>query len=466
MKFLPENLIIDGRELRQQQIDVLRWLDLIPRSSKVVGIIAPTGSGKSLISRAIQLTTGGSYLAPTNVLVNQYVNEFQATPIYGKSVYEIEEIEGHTKAELQQLASAYAFNRLEQGEGHFAFNPISFALHKKKLPKGYSQDMIADEAHRLVSLISLQATQTIQVHPKLPLPSRLSDLTIYEWLKHTSKLFFGPEKDKINAIIEVYNKEPEIMSYQVSNNRRSILFTPVIPPLHLLKRLFTSGQKFLLSATLPKRLIPHFVPGVMLKDINILELPSDFPVTNREIRYKPVYFREDSEIYWPKAVVPKIVELFQQHGSPNTLVHVPYAVAADIASSLARHLPGTNVYFYTNTTKQETINLWRENGGILIGCGIAEGVDFPGDICRLNIVPKIILSDLGAVAVQKRKALEGGEDLYYLSALIDLIQAFGRGVRSKDDWCNNYCLDPLFPKLITKYHTDLPQSFKEAIVMG
>lgn len=462
-KFVPDNLQVGGKTLRPQQVEVLRWLESLPKNTKAIAMVCPTGSGKTLISQAIQQATGGSYIAPSNVLVDQYVTETGVTPIYGKNVYQVEELEDHSKTDLQELAHKAAMNRLANGDGYFSFNPISFTMHQKKMPKNYSKDMVIDEAHKITSLISLQATQTVAVPNKLPLPAVITEMTIVPWLKQVVRLVYGPEKDKINEVLDVYQHQPEIMSFEVNASRTAVMFTPVIPPIHLLKRLFTSGTKYLLSATLPKRLIPYLIPGINLDDIQMLELPSDFPVENRKVRYSPVPFREDSESDWAPKVVPRLAELIVKHGKPNTLIHVPYKNAANIARLLQNELPDINIVCYTKESKKQAIEYWKEHGGVLLGCGISEGVDFPGDICRLNIVPKIILADMGALAVRKRKSIEGGEELYYLSALVDLIQAFGRGVRSKDDWCVNVVLDPIFPRLLAKYHKDLPKSFIEAV---
>lgn len=462
-KFLPDNHTVAGKRLRPQQVEVLRWLDSLPANKKVVIIISPTGSGKSVLSRAIQEATGGSYLAPTNALVNQYVDEFDCDPIYGKAAYKVEELEGHSLTELRELAQAAAMNRLRQGQGYFAFNTLSFALHNKLLPAERSRDMVIDEAHAVTRLISLQATLSIKVIKTLPLPPTINELTIIQWLRAYSKLVYGGEKDKIKHVLEVYDRQPEIMSFTVAENQQSVHFTPVIPPIHLLRKLFTPGRKFLLSATLPPRILPYLIPGVSLKDVEVIELDSDFPVENRLIRYEPVNYRDDSTEHWAMRVPDKIAELYSRHGRPNTLIHSVYSATPTLFSELQKRLPGVNIYTHTPETKQAVIEQWKETGGILIGCGMAEGIDLPDDYCRLNIVCKVMLADIGAKAVAKRRALEGGELVYKLSALIDLIQALGRGVRHNKDWCHNYCLDPLFPKLLMEHRNDLPRYFLEAV---
>lgn len=461
---IPPDKRVDGKELRPKQLEVLEYIEKLPKNAKVVGIISPTGSGKSLISRAIQLFDSSPYIVPNNVLVSQFCDQTPATPIYGKTNYTVIEDGESTLKELQDLAAAHAYNKLAKGEGTFAFNPVSWVNHRKSLPRSYTKNIVLDEAHNIVPTLSLLTTATITNHPRIQFPAVLGDISILAWLKAMKKMTWGPGRDRLDNIIQVYETQPEIMSYTVNKEKQQIAFTPVIPPLFLLQKFFPSGRKILLSATLIKPLIPMMVPGVSMDDVHLFEVESDFPIENRRIRYIPVNFRDDGYCPdWYTKVAPKIAEIIASNGHKNTLIHATYSTAEPIRAALAELLPGMQVLTFNKTNKKLILEQWKVEGGVLVASGVAEGVDLYDDLCRINIVAKMPLANVDANFVQKRMGLPGGDEWYYLSAFTQLIQMFGRGVRHKDDHCINIILDPAFPKLLIRWQKYLPKSFLEAI---
>jgi len=461
---IPPDGKIDGQELRPKQREVLEYIDKLPRNAKVVAIIAPTGCGKTKIARAIQLYDNSPYIVPNNVLINQYVDQTPATPIYGKTNYAVIEDGESTLKELQDFAAASAYNKLAAGQGTFAFNPVSWVNHRRSLPRSYTQNVVLDEAHNIIPTLSLLTTATIKNHPRVKFPTVFGDINLHAWLKALKFVTWGPERDRLSNIIKVYETQPEIMSFSVDEDKQQVSFTPVVPPLFLLNKFFPSGRKILLSATLIKPLIPMMVPGISMDDVHLFEVESDFPIENRKIKYIPVNFRDDGYCPdWYTKVAPKIAELIMFHGSKNTLIHATYSTAEPIRKALSELLPHLQVLTFHKGNKKAMLERWKTEGGVLVAAGVAEGVDLFDDLCRINIVAKLPLANVDASFVQKRMGLPGGDDWYYLSMFTQLIQMLGRGVRHKDDYCVNVILDPAFPKLLMKYAKHLPKSFLEAI---
>ena len=75
-----------------------------------------------------------------------------------------------------------------------------------------------------------------------------------------------------------------------------------------------------------------------------------------------------------------------------------------------------------------------------------EGFDGIDDICRLIVIPKIFFASLGDPMVKKRKAIQPSS--YVIDALRATIQATGRGVRHKEDYCDIHILDGNIDNLI------------------
>ncbi|GAH42682.1 unnamed protein product, partial [marine sediment metagenome] len=75
-----------------------------------------------------------------------------------------------------------------------------------------------------------------------------------------------------------------------------------------------------------------------------------------------------------------------------------------------------------------------------------EGFDGIDDLLRFIVIPKVFYPYLGDPLVRKRKELQPSS--YPIEALRTLIQASGRGVRHKDDWCEIHILDSNIDSLI------------------
>jgi len=89
------------------------------------------------------------------------------------------------------------------------------------------------------------------------------------------------------------------------------------------------------------------------------------------------------------------------------------------------------------------------------------GVDLIEEFSRHQTILKMPYPNLGSKKVKKR--METMKEYYGLTTVRDLIQAYGRSVRSKDDKANTYILDSCFGDLLKWNNKYFPQWVKDAI---
>lgn len=97
---------------------------------------------------------------------------------------------------------------------------------------------------------------------------------------------------------------------------------------------------------------------------------------------------------------------------------------------------------------------------ILIGASIKDGVDFKGDLCRFQIIFKVPYPQLNEQVIY-RKSLD--PSWYYYQAVMSIMQAYGRGIRDKNDYCDMYIIDSDFAKLFDFNRSFFNEYFIEAI---
>lgn len=180
-------------------------------------------------------------------------------------------------------------------------------------------------------------------------------------------------------------------------------------------------------------------------------LPNIFDFTNSPIFVLPNYkmsFKEKNYSF-PKIqeLVYKILETYPDvRGMINTGSYQNSAAIINNApSKLKRRLIG----YDSSKNKHETIKRFKSSkNGIIVGPSLVEGVDFPGDLCRLIIIVKLPYPNLKSPLTNAKRQLF---PLWYDATTSNtIIQNIGRGVRFQGDWCFTFILDGSFDYLYTK----------------
>jgi len=99
---------------------------------------------------------------------------------------------------------------------------------------------------------------------------------------------------------------------------------------------------------------------------------------------------------------------------------------------------------------------------VLISPSLYLGVDLKGYLSRFQIIVKVPYPDL---TDRKISAMKQRDPKWYTwNTILRLVQAYGRSVRSKDDFANTYVLDSSISYLLKEAHEILPKWFSDAII--
>ena len=160
-----------------------------------------------------------------------------------------------------------------------------------------------------------------------------------------------------------------------------------------------------------------------------------------------------------KKAILKIKEILDKHSHEKGVVHTS---SNEQALWIMKNLKGYNFMFVGGSERNEILKEFAESTDniVLIGASIKDGVDFKGDLCRFQIIFKVPYPQLNE-QVKYRKDLD--PKWYYYQAVMSLMQAYGRGIREKDDWCLMYIIDSDFMKLFDFNRNFFNEYFSEAI---
>ena len=101
--------------------------------------------------------------------------------------------------------------------------------------------------------------------------------------------------------------------------------------------------------------------------------------------------------------------------------------------------------------------------GILASASISVGYDFPDDLARSIVIPKIPYPPLGDPLVEARKA-KLGNAWYDWETIAAAMQMCGRGMRSESDWCQTVVTDSGWDRFIGRTKRYQPAWFRQRIL--
>lgn len=465
-----------GRPLFPIQREFLEWLQA--QTARVVAGQLPPGTGKSLIVRTIQRATGATVITPSNILVDQYsgtypnVNVLKGQAHYSCDKHRMPCGDVRELGEKPCTSCPYREARRSALEGAPTFfNPISLFNLTRDANYERPTVTVVDEAHQLISMLSLVSGETFK-GDKFRLPTSTHSADVLDWLKEQAAKvarvadFHGTkqsarslpalrDKERLERVAEMLEADPTNYSIALATDKQrdgSMLdvlhVRPITPPKPLLERVLGTGRVILLSGTLSRLDAATLAPG---EDFAYIDMPSPIPATQRQVLYRPFTPADD------KALYDYVLALHKEFGGP-TIVHVSYALSERLAKFAVSHLRNTP------NNKESVVKRFKAEGGLFFAAGCAEGLDLPDGQCRLNIIPVLPRPNIGDHEVKKWLALPGGPKRYDLETLKTLQQQVGRSTRHVNDWSVTVVCDPRLPSLVSRNRGDISDSFYESIV--
>jgi len=255
--------------------------------------------------------------------------------------------------------------------------------------------------------------------------------------------------------------------YEGNAKDMSIRFKPIKVDLHAHNVLWNRGDQFLLmSATL-------ISPAQMASDLGLEEdewavvhLDSTFPVENRPVFVPAVasMTNKTKKEAWP-VMATEIEAIIKENPNVRILIHT---VSYHLTKYLHDNMATTRTIMYLNARERERTleNFLNKDDAVLLAPSFERGIDLPEEDCGIIIIAKVPYPYLGDKQISARMYGKGGQVWYAVQTIRALVQMTGRGMRSKEDWCDTFIMDSQFRRVYRDNQRLFPKWWRDSLVMS
>ncbi|WP_435077675.1 helicase C-terminal domain-containing protein [Halococcus sp. AFM35] len=508
------------RGTQQQALGKIR--DAFAAGNDVVLVRAPTGSGKSLLARAIagcarrageadpQEAIGAYYTTPQvsqldDVAADPLLSDLQV--IRGKRNYSCL-LPGETDTPVDRAPCAretgfdceirhrcpYFSDRAIASNRSIAAMTLAYFMQTAGSDAFGRRDMVVvDEAHGLAEWAEMYATidlrpRTVPVWEEVSVPdidgveaaARFADRLVDVCTRRKDTLVGAEElsiaevteRDRLQELISNLNwfvsdyRDPGSASTWVVDGEGAdspVTIKPLNPERYLTHTVWERGNKFaLLSATILDK--EGFCRGVGLdpNSTALVDISHTFPVENRPLydvtQGKMTYDQREETI--PK-IARLLVQLLAKHGDEKGIVHAhSYAIAEGLADRLREFGVGERIRTHDREDRDAQLASWlaTDDPELFVSVKMEEALDLDGDLARWQVLCKAPYPNTRDSRVARRLE-EDRWGWYYRTALKTVIQACGRVVRSPEDYGRTYLADASLLDLFDRSRSAMPEWF-------
>jgi Rad3-related DNA helicase len=491
----------------------------------VVLVRAPTGSGKSLLARAIAgcarhagsgeaaRPVGAYYTTPQvsqldDVEGDELLEDLSV--IRGKANYSCI-LPGETSTPVNQAPCArergfncpvkhrcpYFSDRAIASNREIAAMTLAYFMQTAGSDVFGKRDVVViDEAHGLAEWAEMYAT--IDLSPaEIPVwdaceppeidglrdvedyAERLTTVCSRRQEELRGKVELAPEeaeeRDQLAELVRDLGwfledlRDPDSPTTWVADQgrNRAISVKPLDPARYLHHTVWDRGTRFaLLSATILNKEAFCRSAGLSPENVALVDVPHTFPVENRPLydvtQGKMTY--EHREETLPK-LARTVVRLMRRHPEEKGLIHAhSYAIADRLRELFAEFGVDSRVRGHDRESRDAALAAWKRSDApdVFVSVKMEEALDLDGDRCRWQVLCKAPYPNTSDSRVARR--LEDDRwAWYYRTALRTAIQACGRVVRAPDDHGATYLADASLLDLFDRARGDMPAWFRAQV---
>ena len=252
-----------------------------------------------------------------------------------------------------------------------------------------------------------------------------------------------------------------------NNQLRKVLVTPIDVSSYFKDILDKGSISLFMSATILSKDYLCKIGGIKSDQVKFIRVQeSNFPLKNRPIYLMNVAWLNAKTMNQSlPAIANAVNNIMTTHKNEKGIIHTTsYSqlrfIKENICKENAVRLIETGSKFDRNEMLEKHYKSSKPT--VLISPSLYLGVDLKDNLSRFQIIVKVPYADLTdrKISVMKQR----DPNWYTWNAILKLVQAYGRSIRSKEDFANTYILDSSITFLLKQAKEMSPKWFSDAII--
>lgn len=283
-------------------------------------------------------------------------------------------------------------------------------------------------------------------------------------------LYTSTQKEKFENILKKYNKDPDNWSLDViysKDKRVELLVEPIWGYDYLNEYVWSKYDHVIfMSGSILDRDMFCFINGLKKDLTDYYELPSVFPLENRPLYYikcgKMTYDCKKETFNNQIPIIEKILKKYKEH---RGIIHT---TNYELSNWIKNLINDKRLLFHETENREDVYkNFIKEkkkknaiSNSIIVSPSMTTGISLDDNLSRFQLLLKVPYPNISSNKIKARQRSD--PKWYYYQTCIEILQAYGRIVRSDVDWGYTFILDSCFSDLLKKTNY-FPRWFTDAI---
>lgn len=271
---------------------------------------------------------------------------------------------------------------------------------------------------------------------------------------------------KLESFLTEYkiNKDNWVMesSWDPKSKKKSLSLEPIWAYDYLDKYLFSKYKMvFFMSGSILDKQIFCYLNGLDTDKAEYYSIPSPFNPKNRPIYYMPVgkmSYAQKTETF--ENYKPWIDKILTKYKNKKGIIHTN---SFELSNWFHEGIINERFLFHDSTDKDEILEKHKQSDKdtVIVSPSMDTGVSFDDNYARFQIIAKVPYPSLASLKNKRRQL--NYPDWYAWKTVTNLVQMFGRPVRSYTDYADTIIIDASFGDVMRYSSKFIPEYFQSVI---
>lgn len=278
-------------------------------------------------------------------------------------------------------------------------------------------------------------------------------------------IYIDSSIEKFDKLLKDFEKTEDNWALDITRDKVGnieIILQPIWGKDYLKKLVYDYYDHIIfMSASILDKDMFSYINGLESDLTDYYELDSTFDIENRRIYYIPCgkMNYQNKKMTFDNQI-NMIKKILKKYKNDKGIIHT---TNYEISEWIKNSIDSERLIFHDSDNREKMLekHIKSRKPTVIVSPSMMSGLDLKDDLSRFQIICKIPYPNLGSNKIKSRK--ESNPDSYTLKTCQDLLQSYGRSVRSTEDHAETYILDSSFQDLLRYSYKFLPAWFTDSI---